>query len=99
MNKLGPGRMNLDRSWAAHVPLQWLPLYAYLLPTTLGSFASLFAEDFLAEADLGRGDLNQLVILDVFQRQLKGQFARRLQQDIFVGAGGPHVRELLFLAG
>src|SRR5262245_60825629 len=68
----------------------------HLLPAAFGPLAPLLGEDALAEADLRRGDLDQLVVLDVLQGIFERELPWRLQQDVLVGAGGPHVRQLLF---
>src|SRR4051794_14114710 len=89
LTRIGSPRGNRNR----------LPLHADLLaPTPLGPFAALFGEDFLAEPDLGRGDLDELVGLGVLEGQFQGQLARRLEQDVLVGPGGPDVGQLLLLA-
>ena len=44
-------------------------------------------------------DLDQLVGLDVFEGDLEREQAGRLEQDVLVRARGPHVGQLLFLAG
>ena len=73
-------------------------LHAHLLRTTLRPSATVFGQDFLAQSDLGRRDFDQLVVLDVFEGELKGELTGRFEQDILVGPGSPHVRELFFLA-
>src|SRR5438876_2284842 len=55
------------------------------------------AQRALAQPDGRRRDLDQLVVLDVFERQLQRHLSRRLQDDHLVRCGRPHVRELLFL--
>src|SRR6202034_3111307 len=46
-----------------------------LSAATLGALASVLGQDLLAEPDLRRGDLDELVVLDVLEGQLQGQFA------------------------
>ena len=45
-----------------------------------------------------RGDFHELVLLDVLQRLLQGELDGRGQDDLLVGPGSAHVRELLGLA-
>ena len=71
----------------------------FLPPPRSGSLAAFLGQHLLAEADLRRGDLDQLVGLDVFEGDFQGQQAGGLEQDVLVRAGGPHVGQLLFLAG
>src|SRR6185295_10844120 len=57
--------------------------------------AVVFGEQHFAEADLRRRDLDQLVVLDVFEGGFEVHLPRRLEQDVLVAARGPHVRQLL----
>ena len=56
-------------------------------------------KDGLAETDVLRRDFHQFVFLDIFQGLLQTQNARRRQPDRLVGRRGPHVRDVLLLAG
>src|SRR6185295_11990646 len=56
------------------------------------------AQQLLAEADaLGR-ELDQLVVLDVLERVLEREVARRRDRELAVRGGRAHVRELLLAA-
>src|SRR6185295_16889669 len=62
---------------------------------SLDAFAHRLVEDLLADADALGGDLDDLVVLDVFQRGLQAHLARGLEDDGLVLAGGAHVVEVL----
>ena len=45
-----------------------------------------------------RGDFHELVLLDILQGLLQGELDGRRQEDLLIGTGSAHVRELLGLA-
>ena len=55
-------------------------------------------QNALAQAQVLRGDLQQLVVGQKFQALLQGHLPGRDQPQGLVGAGGPHVGQLLLLA-
>src|SRR5690606_22824960 len=65
----------------------------------LEALAVVVLEVALAQPDVGRRDLDELVAFDELQGLLEGEGARRRQADVLVGAGRAHVRELLALRG
>src|SRR4051794_11010887 len=71
-----------------------------LLPTApLGPLPAFLAQHFLAEPDLRGSNLDELVRLDVLERDFQGDLTGWLEQDVTVRSRGPHVGELLLLAG
>ncbi len=64
-------------------------------PWRLRSFSLQVA--FTQTDRFGR-DFHELIILDVFEGDFEGHIAGRLQDDVLIAAGRPHVGEFLFLA-
>src|SRR5690606_15144955 len=59
------------------------------------AFAVVFVEQVLADADVLGGDLDQLVVLDVFEARFERHLADRADLGIVVLARGADVGELL----
>ena len=59
----------------------------------VGPFAGFFAENFLAEADLGGGDFDEFVVLDVFQGVSRGDIWRGGLRRMFLSE--PEARMLV----
>ncbi len=57
-----------------------------------------FGEEAFAQADGVGGDFDEFVFGDVFQRDFECEFARGLQEDVLIAAGGAHVGKFLFAA-
>src|SRR5260370_15088538 len=66
------------------------------LPCKLPSLR--FLQQILPQTDRRRGNFDQLILFDVFQRLLQGHLPGRFQDNALVGAGGADVGQLLFAA-
>src|ERR1043166_3563702 len=74
----------------------WSDRGALPLGVTRQTFALRPTQKALAQPNGLGGDLDQLIVLDVFEGRLQRELARRLELDVLVARFGPHVRELLF---
>src|SRR5258706_366967 len=61
--------------------------------------ALVFGKRQFAQANVGGGDFDQLIFLNVLKRLLERHLARGLEDDVLIAAGGAHVGELLGLGG
>ena len=66
-------------------------------PSATASPFGLFEQHF-SQANFGRRDFDQFVVLDVFQGRFERQVAWWFEDDIFIATAGPHVGQLLFTA-
>ena len=65
----------------------------------LGAFALVFVEELFAQPDGLGGHLDQLVVVDEFERLFQIEADRRGQDNVLVGARGADVGQLLRLHG
>lgn len=79
-------------------PISYLYAPNSLLPAVLRLHALAVIQNALADAQVFRRDLQQLVVREEFHALLQTHLARRHEAQRLVGAGSAHVRELLFLA-
>src|SRR5688572_9559275 len=58
-------------------------------------FALVFFQQFLTDAYRGRGNLDQLIVVDKLHRLLEAEAYRGRQQDVFIRTCGTDIRQLL----